>query len=156
MSQFCYPWYCSSFCAKITSCWLCVIHLLLSTIILKLTALHYGRKIQVILLLRLSATSSFQALFTVQLPSFHNWHSTPSPPLWALFCCEHSHRPSLPSVFLCNLILPLLLLEQFDLNAELQLSQSCCSCRLSVRSRLFAFSSLDKEKRRNLPSSLTE
>lgn len=89
--------------------------------------------------------------------SFHYClNTTLAPPLWVLFCNKHSQRPSLPPVFLRNLIFPLLLLERFYLNAELQLSPSRSSCRLSVRSRPFAFSSLDKEKKRSLHSSLTE
>lgn len=79
MSQFCYPWYCSSFCAKITSCWLCVIHLLLSTIILKLTAFHYGRKIQVILLLHFSQKSPTRAV-------------CPQPPVFRCYLLYSCHR----------------------------------------------------------------
>lgn len=56
-------------------------------------------------------------------------------------------------MFLCDLISPLLPLEQFDLNAELQLSQSRSSCGQPIRSRPFCFF---MEKKRNLPSSLTE
>ena len=55
--------------------------------------------------------------------SFHYYlRSSLSPLLWVLFCCEHSQRPSLP--VLCSFPIsfpPLLLLERFDLNAELQL-----------------------------------
>lgn len=44
-----------------------------------------------------------------------------------------------PPLFLCDLISPLLPLEQFDLNAELQLSQSRSSCGQPIRSRPFCF-----------------
>lgn len=79
-----------------------------------------------------------------------------------LFSCEHSLRqpslsPALPlqSHFL-SLSLSLLVLEQVDLNAEPQLSQSLASCRPPIRSRPFAFSSLDEGKKRNLLSRLME
>ena len=68
-----------------------------------------------------------------------------SPPLHHYFCPHPA-----------NLIFPLPLLEQFHLNAEPQLSQSGSRCRPSIRSRPFAFSSLDKEKKRNFPSSFAE
>lgn len=61
---------------------------------------------------------------------------------------------TLPCVPLQSHFLSFLQLEQVDLNAELQLAQS--SCGPPVRSRPFAFSSLDKRKKRNLLSSLTE
>lgn len=79
---------------------------------------------------------------TVSAP--HSFSSTLRSPIY-LFGSEHTQWPSLPSVCLCNLIFPLPLLEQFDLNAELQLSQSQSSCGPPIRSRPFAFSSLDKE-----------
>lgn len=47
--------------------------------------------------------------------------------------------PPTPPMFLCDLISPLLPLEQFDLNAELQLSQSRSSCGQPIRSRPFCF-----------------
>lgn len=59
-----------------------------------------------------------------------------------------------PCVPLQSHFLSLLLLEQVDLNAEPQLSQS--SCGPPIRSRPFAFSSLDKGGKRNLLCSLTE
>lgn len=76
-----------------------------------------------------------------------------------LFSCEHSRQPSLSPALLLQshfLSLSLLLLELVDLNAELQLSQSLASCRPPIRSRPFAFSSLDKGKKRNLLSRLME
>ena len=86
-------------------------------------------------------------------------HHTLSPPLWGiLFCCEHSQRPSLPPPP-CSFAISFLL---FYLWNSLIWMQNCSflSLGLAAGSLLdqgpFAFSSSDKEKKRNLPSSLTE
>lgn len=104
-------------------------------------------------------TTFYLIIIYAHLLSFHYCLSTALFPLRSeesYFVANTANGLHSPPVFLCNLIFPLLLLEQFDLNAELQLSQSRSSCGPPIRSRPFAFSSLDKEKKRNLPSSLTE
>lgn len=73
--------------------------------------------------------------------SFHYCHSTALLLLRSesYFVANTATGPPIPSVFFRNLIFPLLLLEQFDLNAEAQLSQSRSCCRLCIRSRPFRF-----------------